>query len=73
MDDRDRESNSRPIVIVVVIALAAAAWLWFSRPETTQAINESVDVFFPDAESFQQRTSVIDEASRLVDEINSRR
>ena len=73
MDDRDRESNSRPIVIVVVIALAAAAWLWFSRPETTQAINESVDVFVPDAKSFQQRTSVIDEASRLVDEINSRR
>lgn len=73
MDDRDRESNSRPIVIVVVIALAAAAWLWFSRPETTQAINESVDVFVPDAESFQQRTSVIDEASRLVDELNSRR
>ncbi len=70
MDDRD--SGFRPIVIVVIIALAATAWFWFTRPETTQAIDETVDVFVPDAESFQRRTGAVDEARRLVDEINSR-
>ena len=70
MDDRD--SRFRPITIVVVVVVAAVAWFWLSRPEVIQAVDETVDVFVPDAQSFEQRTGAIDEARRLVDQLNAR-
>ncbi len=70
MDDRDRQF--RPITIVVVMVVVAAAWFWFTRPEVTQAMDETVDVFVPDAQTLERRTGAIDEARRLVDEINTR-
>ncbi len=70
MDDRD--SRFRPISIVVVVVVTAAAWFWLTRPEVTQAVDETLDVFVPDAQEFKRRTGAIDQARRLVDEINSR-
>ncbi len=70
MDDRD--SRFRPISIVVVVVVTAAAWFWLTRPEVTQAVDETVDVFVPDAQEFKRRTGAIDQARRLVDEINTR-
>ena len=70
MDDRD--SRFRPFAIIFVVVVAAAAWFWFSRPDVSQAVDETVDVFVPDAREFQRRTGAIGEARRLVDEINSR-
>lgn len=68
----EQEGRFRPLIFVVVLVLAAAAWFWFSRPAVTQAVDETVDVFVPDRQEFQRRTSVIDESRRLVDQINSR-
>ena len=70
MDDRD--SRFRPIAIVIIVVATAVAWFWFTNPEVTQAVDETVDVFVPDAQEFKRRTGAIDEARRLVDEINNR-
>lgn len=68
----DRESRFRPISIIVVVVVTAVAWFWLTRPEVTQAVDETVDVFVPDAQEFKRRTGAIDEARRLVDDLNSR-
>ncbi len=70
MDDRD--SRFRPIAVIFVVVVAAAALLWFNRTEVTHAVDETVDVFVPDAQEFERRTGAIDEARRLVDQINTR-
>ncbi len=68
----DREGRFRPISIIAVVVVTAAAWFWLTRPEVTQAVDETVDVFVPDAREFKRRTGAIDEARRLVDELNAR-
>jgi len=35
-------------------------------------VDETVDVFVPDAQEFKRRTDAIDEARRLVDQLNAR-
>ncbi len=70
MDDRD--GRFRPITIVVAVVVAAVAWFWFTRPEVTQAVDATVNVFVPDARTLERRTGAIDEARRLVDELNAR-
>ncbi len=70
MDDRD--SRFRPIAIILVVVGAVAVLLWFNRTEVTHAVDETVDVFVPDAEEFERRTSAVGEARRLVDQLNTR-
>jgi len=67
-----RDNRVRSIAIVIVVVATAVAWFWVTNPNATQAVDETVDVFVPDAQQFKRRTDVIDEARRLVDEINSR-
>lgn len=71
MDDRT-DNRFRPLVIIIVVVVAAVAWLYFNRAGVTQAADETVDVFVPDAQAFERRTGPVNEARRLVDEINSR-
>ncbi len=71
MDDLN-DNRIRPIVIIIVVVVTAVAWFWFTNPKVTQAVDETVDVFVPDAQEFKRRTGAIDQARRLVDEINSR-
>ena len=71
MDDLN-DNRFRPIAIILVVVVASVAWFWFTRPEVVQAVDETVDVFVPDAQEFKRRTGAIDEARRLVDQLNSR-
>ena len=71
MDDLN-DNRFRPIAIILVVVVAAVAWFWFTRPEVVQAVDETIDVFVPDAQEFKRRTGAIDEARRLVDQLNSR-
>ncbi len=68
----DRESRFRPFAIIFVVVVAAAVLFWFNRTEVTHAVDETVDVFVPDAEEFERRTGAIDESRRLVEQLNSR-
>jgi len=68
----ERANRFRPIAIVVVVVATAVAWFWFANPDVTQAVDETVDVLVPDAQEFKRRTDAIDEARRLVDQLNAR-
>ena len=51
MDDRNR--RVRPIAIIFFVVVAVAVLLWFNRTEVTHAVDETVDVFVPDAQEFK--------------------
>ena len=70
----DERSNGKgPLVgFILIAAVAVGIWYFMSRPSTVEAVNETVDVFVPDRQEFNRRTSVIDEARQVTDLINSR-
>ena len=57
---------------LMLAAGIAGGWFLYQRSGASEAIDETLDVFVPDREEFQRRTSVIDEAQRLRDVINAR-
>ena len=71
MDDSGERKPALFVVILLVIAVAGA-WWFFQRPATVEAIDETLDVFVPDAEEMERRMDYIDQARQLVDTINSR-
>ncbi len=70
MDESD--SRFKLFAFNLIAAIVAGVWYFMSRPSTTEAIDETVDVFVPDAEEFNRRMSHIDEARRVADLVNSR-
>lgn len=74
----ERSGNKSGLVLLILISVViAGAWYFFQRSgageATAAAIDETVDVFVPDAQEFERRTRPIDEARRVRDTINARR
>ena len=71
MDDSSERKGG--LIVLVLIGLAVVgAWFILQRSGAQDAVDETVDVFVPDAESFEERTRPIDEARRLTNVINAR-
>ena len=70
MDESD--GRFKLFAFILIAAIVAGVWYFMSRPGTTKAIDETVDVFVPDAEGFNRRIGYIDEARRVADLVNSR-
>lgn len=70
--DEDGDGRIRLIGLIVVAALLVGAWLWWKRSGAAETVDQTVDVFVPSAESFEQRRRPIDEARQVVDLINER-
>ncbi|MHC5024255.1 MAG: hypothetical protein ACYTGG_10155 [Planctomycetota bacterium] len=73
----ERSGNKSGLVLLFLTAVViAGAWFFFQRSgageATAAAIDETVDVFVPDAQEFERRTKPIDEARRVTDAINAR-
>ncbi len=71
MDDSENRGGGLIVLVVIAAAVAGGVFLW-QRSGASEAIDETIDVFVPDREEFDRRTSHIDEARRLTDLINAR-
>ena len=71
MDDSENRGGGLIVLVVIAAAVAGGVFLW-QRSGASKAIDETIDVFVPDREEFDRRTSHIDEARRLTDLINAR-
>ncbi len=71
MDDSESRGGGLIVLVLIAVAIAGGVFRW-QRSGASEAIDETVDVFVPDREEFDRRTSYIDEALRLTDVINAR-
>ncbi len=72
MDEHSGEGAKRLLLLVLIAAVIAGAWYFLRQPGPAQAIDETLDVFAHDAEELDRRTSAIDQARQVTEQINSR-
>lgn len=72
MDESSSEKRTGLIIVFLITVAIAGAWYVVQRTGAVEAINETVDVFVPDAAGMDRRTSYIDRARELTDALNSR-
>ena len=72
MDESSSEKRTGLIVLFLIVVVIAGAWFLVQRSGALEAVDETVDVFVPDAAEMERRTSAIDEARRLTEVLNSR-
>ncbi len=71
MSERSDKGNILIVLIVVALAIVGAMY-YYHHSNMGEAIDETVDVFVPDAAEFERRMSSVDQARSVVGEINSR-
>ena len=72
MDQSSSEKRTGLIILFLIAVVIAGAWFFVQRSGALEAVDETVDVFVPDAAEMDRRTSAIDEARRLTEVLNSR-
>lgn len=72
MDESSSEKRTGLIIVFLIAVAIAGAWYVVQRTGAVEAIDETVDVFVPDAAGMDRRTSYIDRARELTDALNSR-
>ncbi len=72
MDEQSGGNAKRLFILILIVAVIAGAWYFLRQPGPAQAIDETLDVFVPDAEEFNRRTTAVDQARQVTEQINSR-
>ncbi len=70
--DEHSDGSKRLIVIILIVAAIAGVWFFMQRPETSHAVDETLDVFVPDQAEMERRLNTVDQAREVTDLINSR-
>lgn len=70
----DESSSGRKggLILLILVAAAIVGGWFLMRQGAIEAVDETVDVFVPDADEMDRRTGYIDEARRLTEAINAR-
>ncbi len=70
--DESSSENRTGWIIMFFIAVVIAGWYVVQRTGAVEAIDDTVNVFVPNAVEMDRRTSYIDKARELTEMLNSR-
>lgn len=70
MDEQDSKKGALVLLFVIAILILGAGYV-HRHSDARKAVEQTVDVFVPDAEEFNRRTAPVDQARQLADAINA--